>query len=197
MKSLKKSLNLLFLAVFLWIGGFVINVDSALNMKIDAPGEVTDAIVVLTGGDKRIETGLGLLAEKQSKYLFISGVHPNVKDSEIRHIWTGDLELPECCLILGQRATTTTQNAEETKEWVEENDIKTIRLVTADYHMPRAWLELTHAMPDITILVNPVKQPNLGVKTPLFWVLMFTEYHKSLVRGVMLATNIEKYIGKL
>ena len=40
--------------------------------------EMTDALVVLTGGTKRLETGLKLLSESRAKKLFISGVYKGV-----------------------------------------------------------------------------------------------------------------------
>ena len=42
----------------------------------------------------------------------------------------------------------TNGNAIEAKQWIEQNGIKTITLVTANYHMPRSLLEFKKALPN-------------------------------------------------
>ena len=48
-------------AILVWLGGFGWFVASSYLMHAD-PSSTTDAIVVLTGGRQRLETGLDLLA---------------------------------------------------------------------------------------------------------------------------------------
>ena len=62
---------------------------------------------------------------------------------------------------LGHTAGDTYGNAEETADWMHEHQYKTMRLVTADYHMRRALIEFRMAAPDIEILPNPV-HPAMG-----------------------------------
>ena len=59
-----------------------------------------------------------------------------------------------------------------TAEWVRAHRVRSIRLVTADWHMRRAALELGEVLPeDETVLRDAVRtQPSL-------WIL-FLEYHK-------------------
>lgn len=187
MTRTKTILLLLFALLLLWLGGFAWFVMfSAFLPPADPSEEKTDAVVVLTGGDMRIETGLNLYAEGLAPNLFISGVHPDVTKFEIMQMWKGYGSLPECCLTLGYHATTTAENAQEIKEWIGPLGYRSIRLVTANYHMPRALLEVTYALPGIKIIPHPIVQPDLKPSQEWFWRLMAIEYHKTLFRRLTL-----------
>ncbi len=153
---------------------------------IEKPNQTTDAIIVLTGGKSRIDQGLVLFAQGKASHLFISGVHPDVDKNEITDRWAGETSLPPCCISLGKTATTTVENALETAEWAKKNNIQSIRLVTSNYHMPRAQLELSAKMPNVDILTNPIEQDDLDTAKRRIWDLLFIEYHKFLLRSVQL-----------
>ena len=53
-------------------------------------------------------------------------------------------------------AATTLGNAQETAEWSQAMRFDSLIVVTADYHMPRAMLELRGAMPDTRLTAYPV-----------------------------------------
>lgn len=183
----RKLIPILFFSLpALWLAGFaVFSVVSLLGLP-EKSARTTDAIVVLTGGQNRVDQGLILFAEGKASHLFISGVHKDVKKREITSRWAGETSLPPCCIALGKDATTTIENASETAEWAEENDIQSIRLVTSNYHMPRAKLELSKAMPEVEILANPIKQDDLDTAEKRIWHLLFSEYHKYLLRFMQL-----------
>lgn len=171
-------LQIIIVAVILsWLSGLVIF--SLKNSHLPPVPDQVDSIVVLTGGPSRIEKGLEFFAAGKSKYFFISGAHPDVLVKEIAAQWKGQNPLPPCCIILGHKATTTTENAEETEEWVKSQNIQSILLVTSDYHMARARLELKHALPDVKIWHYPVSAylPHQSRA----W-LFFKEYNKVLYR---------------
>lgn len=185
--SILKNIAALLLSLFaVWVLGFAVFAGFAILAPPQEPATKTDAIIVLTGGNNRIHEGLKLFAEKKSKNLFISGVHKDVMMGEITRQWQGSPALPPCCITLGYQATSTTENALETREWIEKNNIKTIRLVTGNYHMTRALLEVRHMLPGIKVYMNPVPQNDLGIETPRFWFLLLVEYHKTLYRSVEL-----------
>jgi len=142
--------------------------------------------VVLTGGQNRIDQGLILFAEGKASHLFISGVHPDVKTSEIKGRWAGETSLPPCCFSLGKDSSTTIENASETAAWAQDNDIESIRLVTSNYHMPRAKLELLATMPDVRIIAHPIEQDDLDTGEKRIWRLVFSEYHKYILRSIQL-----------
>lgn len=174
------------LLIFLgaWLAGFAWYCADSLTMRPQNIEESTDAIVVLTGGGKRVETGLELFARGRSKNLFISGVYAGVTKQEIGRMWTGTPVLPECCIILGCQAHSTIDNAQETAAWVSSAHYTSLRLVTANYHMKRAMLELSRAMPGVKIIPHPVVQPDLKILSLRFLVLMLSEYHKTSYRAV-------------
>ena len=188
-KKLKKSLFIGCIALLIWAAGYGLFIASILFSAPQKPETKTEALVVFTGGDNRIETGLQLLTAGLSKNLFISGVHPDVSMQRIRKKWKAiDGRLPKCCIALGYKAETTYQNAYETRDWVLENDYKSVRLVTADYHMNRSLIELKHALPEnIEILAHPIKQSNIRPKDTYFWHVTFIEYHKTLMRFLAMA----------
>ena len=77
---------------------------------------------------------------------------------------------------LGWQAVDTRSNADETARWVRRHGYRTVRLVTSDWHMPRARLELSHALgKDAEVIGDPVRSH------PPF-AMLFREYHKYLLR---------------
>ena len=66
-----KAFSGLFAATLsLWLGGFVLFSFYALTVNPAYENEKTDAIVVVTGGNHRIQTGLDLLAQERAPKLF-------------------------------------------------------------------------------------------------------------------------------
>ena len=126
----------------------------AMALPQPAGKEKTDAIVVPTGSGGRITRG-----EFAAEY----GVSP---------------QLMECCVTLGFAALDTRGNARETADWVAENNVRSLRLVTSDWHMRRAARELEGKLPAGTVIVRDAvhSQPSL-------WIL-FLEYHKLLATRV-------------
>ena len=165
-----------------WAIGLVLFITIILIISPQDTDKTTDAIIVLTGGGERIETGLQLFAAGKATHLFISGVHPGVTMKDIKSKWRNDVALPPCCLTLGYDARSTQQNAQETKAWIEENHYSSIRLVTADFHMNRSLIEFKHALPDIEIIPHPITQPDATPDKLWFWVISVIEYHKTLIR---------------
>jgi uncharacterized SAM-binding protein YcdF (DUF218 family) len=151
----------------------------------------TDAIVVLTGGSDRISTGVSLLAAGRAKRLFVSGVHHGVDVAELLKLARGapgaapaDASLASR-IDLGHAAGDTVGNAVETADWMRANHFRTMRLVTADYHMRRALIEFRLTAPDIEIWPNPVQPPSTGSgrwwRNRATFDLLFAEYGKYIV----------------
>lgn len=169
---------------FLWLCGFGMFTQLVRSLDAYNPEQPTDAIIVLTGGAQRVNQGLDLLAQGQAKTLFISGVGGHVTLSEILDLWQRPIikqDIDDCCIILDHKAKNTIQNARETKIWAQQQGIKTIRLVTSDYHMPRARLEFHASMPDVEILPWPVKSSINKADQMKFFQVCFGEYNKSII----------------
>lgn len=157
---LKKLFTLL---ILIWLSGLAWFADTIPSAKDIAPSaRVTDAIVVLTGGSDRVHKGFELLLEGKAPQLFISGVgRGTTLDNLITEnggstTQKNKLKKMASMIVLGHRAPDTFSNAQETSEWLQEKQFTSIRLVTANYHMPRALLLFNHKMPSLDIVQEPV-----------------------------------------
>ena len=140
--------------------------------------ERTDAIVVLTGDEGRVARGVRLLRAGAAPRLLISGVPADVRPSQIARSVDAPVRLFRCCVDLGHTAIDTRSNAEETAGWVSNNGARSIRLVTSDYHMRRAALELGAELAPDVVIVRDAVPSHAGRKV---WA---REYSKWLVRTV-------------
>ena len=116
------------------------------------PSSNADGIVVLTGGSSRVSDAVDLLANGFGRRLLISGVHPASGVNEISRTLPVSQRLLECCVDLDRSALNTRSNAVETRRWARERGFKSLIVVTSNYHMPRAIVELSHEMPDIKLI---------------------------------------------
>ena len=166
----------------IWVSGLFNFVKMIPDRVVDGVTR-TDAIVVLTGGSLRLGTGLDLLAQGLSKKLFISGVYRGIDVRELLKILKREPLQLEKKISIGI-ASDTRGNAVETSTWLASEKINTLRLVTADYHMPRSLLEFRFIMPDASIIAHPVFPDK--VKRERWWAwpgtasLLISEYNKFL-----------------
>jgi uncharacterized SAM-binding protein YcdF (DUF218 family) len=135
----------------------------------------TDAIVVLTGGAGRLERGIDLLERGRAQRMLVSGVERTVRPVELAARTRTDGKLFECCIDLGREAVDTRSNALETADWIERHKFKSVRLVTSDWHMPRAHFELGRTSEELTIVTDAI-QSNPGFR------MLFLEYNKYILR---------------
>jgi len=147
----------------------------------------TDAIVVLTGGRLRLQSGIELLRAGKGRKLFVSGVNQQVDLEELLRVSGNAPDWASCCTALGHDADNTLGNARETAQWMRQQGFRSLRLVTAWYHMPRSLLELDRAMPEIEIIAHPVFPDEVS------------QEHWWASRGtvVLLASEYGKYLGAL
>lgn len=159
----------------------------------DDDGRITDAIVVLTGGAARVATGLELLRQKRAAKLFVSGVYRGVDVHELLRTQRQAPEALECCIVLGYSAETTEGNAAETREWMAKEGFRSLRLVTAAYHMPRSLIEFRRALPEATIVPHAVLLDSFRRDTwwtsPGTFKVVVDEYHK------LIAALVRPYLG--
>ncbi len=167
--------RLISLILLVWLLGLVWFI-----LSLPGPGgvEKTDSIVVLTGGKGRIERGIEMMVQQRARRMLVSGVHPRVRKAELAIVQRAPLALFACCIDLGKQAVDTRTNADETVRWLQRNKFRSVRLITSDWHMPRAQFELERRIgPDVVIVSDAVKSaPQL--------LVLFTEYNKMLARRI-------------
>lgn len=125
---------------------------SQLRGAEEKPARNADGIVVLTGGSSRVSDAMELLAAGYGKRLLISGVHPGNDVADISRTLPDNHKLLNCCVDLDRSAINTRSNAAETRRWARERGFTSLIVVTSNYHMPRAIVELSHAMPDVALI---------------------------------------------
>jgi uncharacterized SAM-binding protein YcdF (DUF218 family) len=143
-----------FVAIGFMVGavGFVAFLAQLRNGDV-TPSTKADGIVVLTGGSSRVADALDLLGNGFGKRLLISGVHPTNGIGNIqRSLPDNDQRLLACCVDLDRSATDTRSNAVETRRWVRKQGFHSLIVVTSNYHMPRALVELSHELPDVELI---------------------------------------------
>ncbi|MBV8061424.1 MAG: YdcF family protein [Alphaproteobacteria bacterium] len=163
---------------------FATRIHAMVTPVVDAAMPETDAVVVPTGGSERLQAGLAILKAGKARKLFISGVHAGVAKDLLLNGLDVTKTIRDCCIILGHEAGSTQGNADETQAWMELEGFHSLRLVTANYHMPRSILLFRRAMPDIVIIPHPVVPDKVMMHD--WWQhagtasLLVTEYNKYL-----------------
>jgi uncharacterized SAM-binding protein YcdF (DUF218 family) len=163
------------LPIIAWALGFLW---FATALPQPAGAERTDAIVVATGSGGRIQRGVAMLRQGAAPRMLVTGVFRSVRPGEFAAEYGVAPRLMECCVTLGFAALDTRGNARETANWVAENEVRSVRLVTSDWHMRRAARELEDKLPPGTEIVRDAVRSQ-----PSLWIL-FLEYHKLLATRV-------------
>ena len=169
--------RLLGVAALVWALGF-----AAFMLLLPQPleGTTTDAIVVPTGAAGRIDRGLDLLRRHQARRMLVTGVAPGVRPIDLAREYRTSTALFACCVDLGADAVDTRSNAEETATWVKMHKFGSVRLVTSDWHVPRAKMELKATLGRrVVVLGDGVPgSPRLGT--------LVNEYNKLILRRIAL-----------
>ena len=168
---------------------FVLN----LPRHMESPNRQSDGIVVITGGQQRLDAGLTLLATGAASKLLISGVGAGLS----KVILANDLQLDNtqrdlliCCAELEFEARDTRGNARAARHWAEKNKLASLYLVTANYHMPRSKLAFEREMPHIDLHYWPVSPDDLHIDN--WWTdpglvrLLAREYAKFMAEFIRL-----------
>ena len=188
--------TLILLSLVCWVIGLYLFSQkiSRTTQNISLTTQKYEALIVLTGGQDRINTAFDLFEKGYAHRLFISGVtSPKALQSRI-------LDNPkinskaDCCITLDEKAETTIGNAIESSKWVKENHISSVLLVTSNYHMPRSLMEFKRQIP--TLNVTPYAIDAHNVVLDHWWEkqgtrrLIVMEYNKFLI------TATKYYLGK-
>jgi uncharacterized SAM-binding protein YcdF (DUF218 family) len=137
----------------------------------------SDAAIVLTGGEGRIPRALEVLGKGWVRRVMVSGVDSEVRPGEFAAEYAVAPRTMRCCVSIEQVSVDTRSNAREAASWIAANKVRSVRLVTSDWHMRRAAWELGQAAPGVEIARDAVRtRPSLRI--------LFVEYHKLIARRV-------------
>lgn len=199
----KLTIAVLGIACAVFVLGFFLFATAATRQPT-AIVQTADAIVVLTGGPRRIVEAAKLLREGHAKHLLISGVNKKTSHSALRRIARIDAKLFACCVTVGYLAKNTWGNAVETRDWRRKRKFKSLIVVTANYHMPRSLAELALRMPDVELVPHPVTPKSF--KTAPWWLnvsstrILAQEYIKFLPSAAKLTfarlINTSELVGE-
>lgn len=126
-----------------------------------------DGIVVLTGAAERIPDAIELLAAERGKRLLITGVHRATSAKEIARLTPVYARYFTCCIDLDRSALNTFGNALEARRWAHAHNFNSLIVVTSNWHMQRAMVEIGHQLPDLTLIPYPVISERM--KTEPWW----------------------------
>ncbi len=196
-RFLYRSCLIVLLAFSVWAAGFCWFV-ARVPTTVEDENSVTDAIVVLTGGRGRLLAGINLLAEGKADKLLISGVGEKSTISDLQNLSEElsavQVKPLEGRIVLGHMAYSTQTNAIEAAIWMELQHYKSLRLVTANYHIPRSMAQFEAEMPGVHIIPHPVFPAS--VKLGAWWKfpgsarLLVSEYTKFLAVKLAIILNL-------
>lgn len=181
-----KGLTALLVLAVIWAAGLLAFAERIHRSTPAREPAAADGIVALTGAgsNDRIGAAMSLLEDGKGRRMLVSGVNREASREDIRVVSRAARRLYDCCVDLGFDAANTVGNARETQEWARAMRFNSLIVVTADYHMPRAMLELRGAMPNKRLVAYPVATSVLNARR--WWRttggarLMVIEYSKYL-----------------
>ncbi|MBV8456196.1 MAG: YdcF family protein [Acetobacteraceae bacterium] len=144
--------------VVAWVGGlawFLVSIERPPSLPARA-----DGIVALTGGADRVPDALRLLATGRAERMLVTGIGGGAMLRELAEHADVDTRTLAPRVTLGRGATSTHGNAEEAAAWVRDNHLRSLIIVTASYHMARAMVEMSRALPGVTLYAAPVVPPD-------------------------------------
>ena len=183
-----KSVAAFLVLALIWAAGLVAFANRVQQSTPAPDPDAADGIVALTGANSldRISAAMDLLQDGMGKRLLISGVNRGASREDIRNVSKAARRLYDCCVDLGFTAVDTVGNARETADWARSMRYASLIIVTADYHMPRAMLELHAVMPEPAYHLQAYAVPTPSLKARRWWRsprsarLMVVEYCKYL-----------------
>ena len=129
------------------------------------PVRHAEGIVALTGGAERVPDAVTLLLHGHADHLLITGVNPATTREDLAHRIPDARGVVECCVDLGYRTANTAGNARETADWARSRGIRSLIVVTSNYHMPRALAEIAYELPRVDLQAFPVVSERAGTGT--------------------------------
>lgn len=183
MGNLNKKLKLLILIIVL-IGVIIIGLNLGSFLVESDELKKADAIVVFSGDSgARTERAIELLKEGYADYLILSGgkVYDDVTMAELMKNHAIKLGVDESKILIDDKASTTHENADFTKEILEENNFRSVMVVTSDYHSRRSKLAMEKSLEDTLIDGQSVEVSVTTAKEEKFTTKWWTNGNSVLI----------------
>ncbi len=191
-----KFLTFIAILALIWLIGLFAFAERVRGFTPAPEPARADAIVALTGPSaERVNAAIRLLEQDKGKRVLISGVNREVRRQELRALTPGSNKLFNCCVDLGFEAEDTVGNAQEIAEWARGKKYDSLIVVTSDYHMPRALLEIHAAAPGVKLTPFAVETPSLD--NSRWWKAAVTARRMTLEYMKYLAALGRAGVGKL
>lgn len=183
-----KSVAAFLVLAVIWFAGLLAFADRVQDQTPARAPKPADGIVALTGpgSNQRLSAAVGLLEDDYGRRVLVSGVDRIASREDIRNVSRAVRRLYDCCVDLGFTAADTVGNARETADWAQAMRYRRLIVVTSDYHMPRAMLELNAVLRDTGITAQTYAVATPSLKSKAWWRnpgaarLMVVEYCKYL-----------------
>jgi uncharacterized SAM-binding protein YcdF (DUF218 family) len=183
-----KSVAAFLVVALIWASGLFAFAARVQQSTPQPEPAVADGIVAFTGAssNERIAAAVQLLAEHKGRRVLVSGVNRDISREQLRTASGTVRRLYDCCVDLGFTAADTVGNARETAEWARAMRYRSLIVVTTDYHMPRAMLELRAVLRPPAVTLQSYAVPTAALKSRHWWRspgaarLMVVEYSKYL-----------------
>lgn len=149
--------------------------------------EKADVIIAVSGGDTaaRTQKAIDLYMDGWANKLIFSGAasdRSGPSNAEVMREQALDQGVPDASIYTEEQSETTKQNAENTKDILLDENIKSAILVTSRYHMKRTMLEFQNRAQGIEFRASPADVDNQWSAwwwtTPYGWYLALSEIVK-------------------
>jgi uncharacterized SAM-binding protein YcdF (DUF218 family)/glycosyltransferase involved in cell wall biosynthesis len=142
----------------------------AAPLKVSAPPEKADAIVVFAGGvgesgqagggyQERVKQAIDLYKAGYAPYLVLSsGYVYSFREAEVMRALAEDQGVPASAIALELKSASTYDNVKFVKEILDDHRWTKILLVSSPYHMRRAVMTWHQVAPSITVVPAPPPQ---------------------------------------
>ena len=148
----------------------------------------SEHMIVATGGTNRLNHGLEIMKNKPYLKMLLTGVGKGVNKIDIAKVISAkkwQIDILDCCVYLDDSARNTKENAFQASKWLKNFQANSVYLVTANYHMPRLFLELKNQSPHMKIIpisVQADSKPLKNIWKPKNFSLLIIEFFKFIIK---------------
>lgn len=155
--------------------------------------EAADVIITVSGGDTsaRTQEAIDLYQNGWAPKLIFSGAAQDKSgpsNAAVMRTQAIEQGVPESVITIEDQSETTKENAENTKDILQDEAIKTAIVVTSSYHMKRTILEFRERAPNVTFRAHPTSSDSQWSvwwwTTPYGWMLALSELFKIVLFSI-------------